>query len=296
MANMKKFTKMQAMAVIAHQERTGSTHSNENIDPEQTKYNYSVWPYDDPDLVGEKHGWNRLTKRLSEVKYLNRKDVNVLVEWTIHLGPDVPPGYDNEEEFFRACMRYCEREYGAENICYGIVHVDEENPHLTVGFVPVVKKPLKLRKNASAATKAEYEAAVAAGKTMIEVVDADSVITRKHLQGWHSGLTNYLVDELGYDPAVYTGITKELGGNKTVKQLKRMPAKWREQRNKRVKQFHEVRRAAKNNQKAGLDAVIAGADPNRQRLQQDFPEQTGEKASLLDQIKDATNRGGRSSW
>lgn len=296
MANMKKFTKMQAMAVIAHQERTGSTHSNENIDPEQTKYNYSVWPYDDPDLVGEKHGWNRLTKRLSEVKYLNRKDVNVLVEWTIHLGPDVPPGYDNEEEFFRACMRYCEREYGAENICYGIVHVDEENPHLTVGFVPVVKKPLKLRKNASAATKAEYEAAVAAGKTMIEVVDADSVITRKHLQGWHSGLTNYLVDELGYDPAVYTGITKELGGNKTVKQLKRMPAKWREQRNKRVEQFHEVRRAAKNNQKAGLDAVIAGADPNRQRLQQDFPEQTGEKANLLDQIKDATNRGGRSSW
>lgn len=296
MANMKKFTKMQAMAVIAHQERTGSTHSNENIDPEQTKYNYSVWPYDDPDLVGEKHGWKRLTKRLSEVKYLNRKDVNVLVEWTIHLGPDVPPGYDNEEEFFRACMQYCEREYGAENICYGIVHVDEENPHLTVGFVPVVKKPLKLRKNASAATRAEYEAAVAAGKTMIEVVDADSVITRKHLQGWHGGLTNYLVDELGYDPAVYTGITKELGGNKTVKQLKRMPAKWREQRNKRVEQFHEVRRAAKNNQKAGLDAVIAGADPNRQRLQQDFPEQTGEKASLLDQIKDATNRGGRSSW
>ena len=296
MANMKKFTKMQAMAVIAHQERTGSTHSNENIDPEQTKYNYSVWPYDDPDLVGEKHGWKRLTKRLSEVKYLNRKDVNVLVEWTIHLGPDVPPGYDNEEEFFRACMQYCEREYGAENICYGIVHVDEENPHLTVGFVPVVKKPLKLRKNASAATRAEYEAAVAAGKTMIEVVDADSVITRKHLQGWHGGLTNYLVDELGYDPAVYTGITKELGGNKTVKQLKRMPAKWREQRNKRVEQFHEVRRAAKNNQKAGLDAVIAGADPNRQRLQQDFPEQAGEKASLLDQIKDATNRGGRSSW
>ena len=296
MANMKKFTKMQAMAVIAHQERTGSTHSNENIDPEQTKYNYSVWPYDDPDLVGEKHGWSRLTKRLSEVKCLNRKDVNVLVEWTIHLGPDVPPGYDNEEEFFRACMKYCEREYGAENICYGIVHVDEENPHLTVGFVPVVKKPLKLRKNASAATKAEYEAAVAAGKTMIEVVDADSVITRKHLQGWHGGLTNYLVDELGYDPAVYTGITKELGGNKTVKQLKRMPAKWREQRNKRVEQFHEVRRATKNNQKAGLDAVIAGADPNRQRLQQDLPEQTGKPASLLDQIKDATNRGGRSSW
>lgn len=289
MANMMKFTKMAAMAVIAHQERTCLTHSNENIREEDTRFNYSVWPADDegPYQV-EKAGWANLTRRLSEVRHLKRKDVNVLVEWTIHLGPDVPPGYDNEEAFFKACMKYCAREYGAENICYGIVHVDEANPHLTVGFVPVVKKPLKLRKNASAAAKAEYEAAVAAGKTVIEVVDADSVITRKHLQGWHGGLTNYLVDELGYDPAVYTGITQELGGNKSVKQLKRMPSKWREQRNKRVEQFHELRRAAKNNEKAGLEAVMAGADPNRARLQADDPAETQRQSgSLSDLIKGA---------
>lgn len=293
MANMMKFTKMAALAVIAHQERTCENHSNENIDPEMTKYNYSVWPYDNPDLVGEKHGWQRLTKRLSEVRHLNRKDVNVLVEWVIHLGEDVPPGFDNEEEFFIMCMEYCAREYGAENIVYGIVHVDEQKPHLTVGLVPVVKKPLKLRKNASAATKAEYEAAVAAGKTMIEVVDADSVITRKHLQSWHGGLTNYLVDKLGYDPAVYTGITKALGGNKTVKQLKNMPADWRKRRNEQAAHFHEVRRAAASGRTAGLDSVIAVTNPNN-RIQDDST--NGGRHPDLDDLINAVKIPGSGRW
>lgn len=293
---MMKFTKMQAMAVIPHQERTCKTFSNENIDPEMTEYNYSVWPADeDAPYMVEKSGWKMLTHRLSQVKYLHRKDVNVLVEWVIHLGPDVPPGFKNEQAFFLACMRYCAREYGAENICYGIVQVDEENPHLTVGFVPVVKKPLKLRKNASAAARAEYEAAVAAGKTMIEVVDADSVITRKHLQGWHGGLTNYLIDELGYDPAVYTGITKALGGNVPVKSMKRKPRDWREKRNLRAAQFHEVRRAEKDAEKtgrhAGLEAVMAMADPTWS-LDPD-QEQGRETKGLADLVQAARDEGGR---
>lgn len=293
MANMMKFTKMQAMAVIAHQERTCATHSNENIRPEDTQYNYSVWPYDDPDLVGEKHGWQRLTKRLSEVKHLNRSDVNVLVEWVIHLGPDVPPGYDKEEDFFRACMRYCERKYGSENILYGIVHVDEETPHLTVGIVPVVKKPLKLRKNASKKTREEYEAAVAAGKTMIEVLDADSVITRKHLQGWHGGLTQHLIDELGYDPAVHTGITKAMGGNMSVKQLKRKDAGWREQRNKKAAAFHAARKAGLEGKKPGLTDKIILSGPKAQSEPAAPAEGT---RSLSDILKDVHDRGGHDGW
>ena len=298
MANMKKWTKMQAMAIIAHQERTGATHSNENINPEMTPYNYAVWPYDRPDQVGEKHGWYRLTQRLEQLKWLHRKDVNVLVEWTIHLGVDVPPGYDNEKDFFLACMRYCERKYGSENICYGIVHVDEETPHLTVGIVPVVKKPLKLRKNASTATKLAYEAAVSTGNTIIDTLDANALITRKHLQDWHGELTESLIEQLGYDPAVYTGITEHLGGNLTVKQLKGKSSKWRESRNKQATDFHENRRAAKGllgDRKATLEAKIAVADPNRPNIQsQTWPEKTGiRKVSLLDQISGAKARGGR---
>lgn len=289
MANMRKFTKMQAMAIIAHQERTCLTHSNENIDPERTKYNYSVWPPEDPDLVGEKHGWKRLLHRLSQVKHLLRRDVNVLVEWVVHLGADVPPGYDKEEEFFQACMNFFAAEHGAENIVYGIVHVDEEHPHLTVGFVPVVKKKLKLRKNASAKTKAEYKAAVAAGKTEIEVVDANSLINRDYLKGWHSNFSNYLTEQLGYDPGVYTGITKELGGNLTVAQLKRKPKDWREKREQRSAAFHERRRAARDGRQAGLDAQIDGADPTKANLQSDAPSrsQSGSLADLLGSAEQA---------
>lgn len=297
MANMMKWTKMQAMAIIAHQERTGATHSNHNIDPEMTPYNYSVWPYDRPDQVGEKHGWRRLTQRLEQLKWLHRKDVNVLVEWTIHLGVDVPPGYDTERDFFFACMRYCERKYGAENIIYGIVHVDEETPHLTVGIVPVVKKPLKLRKNASDATRAAYEAAVAAGKDVVETLDANALITRKHLQGWHGELAESLTEQLGYDPAVYTGITEHLGGNMTVKQLKAKSADWRETRNRQAAAFHENRRAAKGllgGRKASLSAKLNVADPKRPKIQSPVqPEKAdGQKPSLMDQILDAKSRGG----
>lgn len=300
MANMMKWTRMQAMAIIAHQERTGATHSNENIDPERTKDNYAVWPYEDPDRVGEKHGWRRLLQRLEKVKYLQRKDVNVLVEWTIHLGVDCPPGYESQKAFFESCMRYCEKLYGSENICYGIVHLDEETPHLTVGFVPVVRKPLKLRKNASAATRAAYEAALKEGKTEIETVDADSVITRKHLQDWHGGLTAHLIAELGYDPAVLTGITKAMGGNMPVKRLKSQSKDWREKRNKRAEQFHEVRRAAKSGKHSSLEARMAMADPKQVRPQADpGPKQRpadGRKPSLDDLMGGARKRGGRDGW
>lgn len=264
MANMMKFKRMAALAVIAHQERTCSTHSNENIDLTRADQNYNVWPLGSPDTFGEKHGWQRLQKRLSEVKCLNRNDVNILVEWVIHLGPDVPPGYENEKAFFEACMRYVAKKYGAENICYGIVHKDEENPHLTVGIVPVVQKPLKLRKNASEASKKAYNEAIAKGETFIEVVDADKLITRKHLQDWHTGLTAHLIDELGYDPAVHTGITKALGGNNDVKQLKRRPRDWREKRNRQADAFHRARRATKAGRKPTINDRIILNGPKAQ--------------------------------
>lgn len=292
MANMMKFTKMAAMAVIAHQERTCTTHSNENIDPERTKENYSVWPLGNPDKIGEKHGWKRLTSRLREVKYLKRKDVNVLVEWVIHKGVDVPPGFENEKAFFQSCMNYIANKYGIENICYGIVHKDEEEPHLTVGFVPVVRKKLKLRKNASERLRQEYEEAVAAGKTYVETVDADSVITRKHLQDWHGGLTKHLKDELGYDPAVYTGITKAVGGNMTVKQLKNKPKDWREKRNKYVEAFHNRRRAAQKGERESLnDTVILSTSEPPQARTGAKNEPKKESKSLFDKIREAGGRG-----
>lgn len=306
MAQLEKYTLQQAKAIIAHVERTGATHSNESINPELTRLNYNLWPSSDPDKLildtdtpgrsSGRYAWRRLEKRLSEVSRLDRDDVNVLCDWCIHLGPDVPPSYESYEAFFKACVRYICRLYGAENVIFAAVHMDEETPHIHIGFVPVVKKELKLRSNASEAKRAEYEAAVAAGKTVIERVDAHAVINRRHLQSWHGGFQQFMTAALGYDPAVYTGVTEALGGNMKVSQLKKQPKDWRRKRNKAADAFHTVRRAEKSGSRPPLDARQEYAEAKRNPPQAN-PYRTEKKPSGLDDlIKGAKDRGGRSGW
>ncbi len=307
MAQIEKYNMRQAIAIIAHCERTGGTHSNKNIDPERTKNNYSLWPAGDPDQLvldtdvpgqsSARYAHQRLKQRLSEVSCLERKDVNVLCDWCIHLGVDTLPGYDNQKQFFEACVEYICSLYGRENVVYAWVHMDEETPHIHIGFVPVIKKPLKLRKNASAATKKAYEEAVAAGQTYVDRVDADSVITRKHLESWHPKFQAAMVSQLGYDPGIYTGVTKYLGGNLSVAQLKSKPPNWRQKRNRAADAFHDMRRATKTGQRAGLDAVIAASDPGRASIQSQDPGNQQQKgASLADLMKAARDQGGRDGW
>lgn len=305
MAQIEKYTLQQAKAIIAHVERTGATHSNESIDPLRTKDNYSLWPPRNPDQLildpgagGQSSGryaFQRLKQRLSEVSCLQRDDVNVLCSWTLHLGVDVPPGYESKKAFFEAAVRVMSRLYGERNVVYAWVHEDETGSHLHFGFVPVVRKDLKLRSNASETKKAEYEAAVAAGHTSIERVDANALINRRHLQSWHGWMTKQMVSILGYDPGMYTGITQWLGGNKTVPSLKKTGPNWRKNRNAQVKAFHDTRRAAAAGKKAGLDAKIAVADPNRQQAQ--AAPGTEKKGKGLDaMIKGAQDRGGKNGW
>lgn len=302
MAQIEKYTLQQAKAIIAHVERTGATHGNESIDPLRTKDNYSLWPPRNPDqmimdsgIEGQSSGryaFQRLKQRLSEVSCLQRDDVNVLCSWSLHLGADVPPGYEDKKAFFEAAVRVMSRLYGEKNVVYAWVHEDESGSHLHFGFVPVVRKELKLRSNASESKKAEYEAAVAAGQTWIERVDANALINRRHLQSWHGWMTKQMTSILGYDPAMYTGITQWLGGNKTVPSLKKTGPDWRKKRNADVADFHAKRRAAVAGKKAGLDAQIKVADPNRQRIQATPGQKEERKVSLNDQIKGAAERGG----
>lgn len=307
MAQIEKYNLQQAKAIIAHVERTGATHSNESIDPERTKDNFSLWPPREPDrlildtgLQGQSSGryaFARLKKRLDEVSCLQRDDVNVLCDWCLHLGVDVPPGYKSKRDFYEAAVRVMAGLYGPKNVVYAWVHEDETGSHLHFGFVPVVRKELKLRKNASPAKQAEYEAAVAAGQTMVERVDANALINRRHLQSWHGWMTRKMVEILGYNPGIHTGVTKFLGGNATVPQLKKTGPNWRKKRNAQVAAFHENRRAAMTGQKAGLAAKIAVADPNRQQAQATPGQTEKRKQSLTDKMNDAKSRsGGRSGW
>ena len=300
MAQIEKYNLQQAKAIIAHVERTGATHSNKSINPELTGLNYNLWPPSDPDKLilntntpGQSSGryaFQRLQKRLSEVSRLDRDDVNVLCDWCIHLGPDVPPSYESYEDFFKACVNYICDLYGKENVVFAAVHMDEETPHIHIGFVPVVRKELKLRSNASEKTKKEYEAAVAAGKTVIEKVDAHSIITRRHLQGWHGNFQKFMTTELGYDPAVYTGITEALGGNMKVNRMKKQPKDWRRKRNKAADAFHKVRRAEKAGVQAGLDAIIANSNPEAKNIQNQ-DQRTHQGNGNLDEILGNIQRG-----
>jgi len=306
MAQVEKYTLQQAKAVIAHCERTGATHSNNKINPDLTNLNYNLWPPEAPDklilntdIPGQSSGryaCQRLEKRLSEVSRLDRDDVNVLCDWCIHLGPDVPPSYESYEAFFKACVRYICRLYGEENVVFAAVHMDEETPHIHIGFVPVVKKELKLRNNASQKTKEEYAAAVAAGNTVIERVDAHAVINRRHLQSWHGNFQKYMTTALGYDPAVYTGVTEALGGNMSVNRLKKQPTDWRRKRNKAADAFHTVRRATKAGSRAPLAAQQEYANTKKNPPQAN-PYKTEKGQSSVDGlIKGAKNRGGRNGW
>ena len=298
MAQIEKYTLRQAKHIIAHVERQGATHSNKQIDMAQTQNNYALWPPECPDRLildtgvqgqsSGRYGYQRLKKRLAEVSCLQRNDVNVLCDWCVHLGVDVPPGYDSKMAFFRAAVKLMAMLYGPENVVYAWVHEDETHSHLHFGFIPVVKKPLKLRKNASASTRAEYEQAVAEGKTVIERVDSHAIINKKHLQGWHGWLKKYMTLELGYDPGVYTGITQAMGGNLSVKQLKAKAKDWREDRNKRADAFHAARRASREGERPNLDDRITLASQKPQEAPK-----VAKKLSLDDMIASAKNRMGR---
>lgn len=306
MAQIEKYTIRQAVAVIGHVERTGGTHSNRNIDPERTQNNYSLWPAGNPDQLvldadkpgqsSTRYAYQRLKKRLSEVSCLQRSDVNVLCDWCIHLGVDTLPGYENQRKFFEACVCHICRLYGEENVMYAWVHMDEETPHIHIGFVPVVQKPLKLRKNASAATKQAYEEAIAAGQTHVDRVDADSIITRKHLEFWHPNFQASMISQLGYDPGVHTGVTQYLGGNLSVAQLKKKSPSWRKNRNAQAEAYHAVRRESHSNRKAALDSKITVANPQRPQTQTQTKQEQGKKPSLADMIKGAADKGGNRSW
>lgn len=299
MANLERYDMRQAQAIIAHCERTAATHSNRNIDMSRTRENYALWPPGAPDALqmdrgveGQsmgKYAWKRLRKRLSEVSVLRRRDVNVLCDWVIHLGVDTPPGYDSSMDFFEACVRYIGQLYGSENIIYAWVHLDEGAPHIHIGFVPVTKKPLKLRKNASEETRKAYEEAVAAGKTVIEKVDAKSVITRQHLQGWHPRFSKWMTEQLGYDPGVHTGITEALGGNLSVPELKRKGPNWAEKRRKQSDAYHSARRAARAGQRPRLNDRITISGPKTQADERP----AGRGRSLEDMIHRAHERHGK---
>lgn len=186
MANYSKYTRAGAPNLFSHFDRSLKNNANKDIDSSRTHLNYN--------LVVNNGNQNEILKnRLSEVKCLKRKDVNVLGSWIVTLPKDFK---GDEKAFFQATFSFLSGKYGSKNIVSAWVHNDEKQPHLHFSFVPVVFDK----------------------KRKLEKVSAKECVTKMDLISFHKDLQNYVSEKLGQEVHILNGATA--GGNLTVRQLK----------------------------------------------------------------------------
>src|SRR5699024_1969146 len=165
---------------------------NQEIDTEKTRLNYN--------LAEDKNQLDFIKKRTSDVRCLNRKDVNVMTSWVVTL-PEKIKTDEDQRKFFQEAYNFLENKYGKENVISSFVHLDETTPHMHFAFVPVVydKK------------REEYK------------VSAKECITRYDLKKFHPELEKHMEKVFGRDIGILNEKTKE--GNKAIDELKRGTAR-----------------------------------------------------------------------
>lgn len=197
MAHVAKYTKGALGHMFAHYERAKGKDGeyikfgNENIDRTKSYLNYNLAPkrkISQGDFV---------KKRCSEVKCLNRKDVNVMCSWVITAPKDLDPR--QQEDFFIESYKFLENRYGTDNIISAYVHLDEVTPHMHFSFVPVI-----------------YDT-----KKGLFKVSAKQKVSKNDLKSFHGDLQAYL-DKVTVKCNILNEATKN--GNKSIKELKRKTA------------------------------------------------------------------------
>ena len=177
MAHAQKFHRSSIVGLAIHYERrAGCELANKDIDINRSQYNYNLAQSMQP-LRPEEF----ISKRLNEVKHINRKDIVVMVDWIVTLPKNLTE--DDEQKFFESVFNFMKQEYGQDNIVSAWVHKDEKTPHIHVGFVPVI-----IDNN-------------------IEKLNCKKLITRTHLKNFHTRLTDYIEPLLGYRPEILNGAT-----------------------------------------------------------------------------------------
>lgn len=195
MASVKKFVHGEVFNQIRHIERTIQYPSNPDIDPERLSQCYKLTS--DRGMTA----WDYYAKRKEELYCMNRPDVNTAAGWVVSCPTDVPK--EMEDLFFYNVFDFlCER-YEEKNIIQCTVHKDESgSSHLHFLFIPVIPD----RRHGG------------------EKICCKDVLNKRELRNFHPDLQKYLMSH-GCPGTVQTGITKEIGGNRTVEQLKEMRSK-----------------------------------------------------------------------
>lgn len=218
MAHLIKSTRAASGGLTRHYERFKNEKGeylkfgNQEINIEKSHLNYN--------LADDKNQLEFIKQRTSEVKCLNRKDVNVMANWVITL-PESIKTLEDQEKFFKESYKFLEEKYGKENVISSFVHLDESTPHMHFAFVPIVYD-----KN-----KEEYK------------VSAKECITRNHLKKFHGELEIHMEKAFGYEVGILNEKTKE--GNRSIEELKKETA---------IKELNSLKENIKDKQ-VTLDSV-----------------------------------------
>lgn len=205
MANRQKYTRAAIGHMCKHYERGLDSkgelvkYHNQDIHTELSHLNYNLAEHDQPLPQLE-----FIQKRISALRCLNRKNVNVMISWVVTLPKEMNDKSDDEKRnFFERTYEFLKERYGVENVISAYVHMDETQPHMHFAFTPVMYDEKKRR----------YK------------FDAKVVGSRKDLRTFHKDLDVRLEHELGYRTGVINGIT-EL--NLSIQELKEMQKKMAE--------------------------------------------------------------------
>lgn len=213
-----KFTRGSIGNLTRHYERYKKENGeyikfgNQDINTEKTRLNYN--------LADKNNQLEFLKKRTSEVRCLNRKDVNVMCSWVVTLPGKIKSPQD-QEKFFKESYNFLEEKYGKENVISSFVHLDEVTPHMHFAFIPVVYDE----------KRKDYK------------VSAKECITKYDLKRFHPEFEKYMENVFGHDIGILNEKTKE--GNRSIKELKQETA---------IKELNFLKENIKDKQVA-LDSV-----------------------------------------
>ena len=186
-ANVQKYSLNESGHLLKHYLRQAPGRENVDMSLSHLNENYAqdIQPLDPMDFIH---------KRLSEVKHLKRKDINVMCTWVISCPKTLPE--QDRERFLLSAFAYCVQKYGKENTI-GCYIQDEPGAvwHMHYCFLPIIKKNEEER------------------------LLAKECVNRKELKKFHPALQKHVERELGYKVDVLNNATLE--GNRAIEELKR---------------------------------------------------------------------------
>lgn len=135
MANLQGYKSGAVGNMLNHYTRHGNDpeqerykYRNQNIDPERTHLNYTLFARDDP------KGF--IKSKVEEADTKPNKNTNVISDWVVTL-PKNDRLEGREREFFEQVYEFLKGKVGEDNIVGAYVHMDETTPHLHFCFVPL---------------------------------------------------------------------------------------------------------------------------------------------------------------